>query len=107
VTNDANGLSAAIDCRGFKNLTLEVLAGLVGTSVDAALTYSATSGGVYTAPTPAQAITQITAGATIVQLDAEIPAGMPFCKVVLVQVGATTVAAAVLRRRDPMSINRP
>lgn len=104
--NDAGGLTTNIDCRNYKNVTLCVGRGVVGTSIDAKVQTATASGGSYTDFT-GNAITQITAAGAPVLLDLEIPVGRPWLQIVLVAVGATTVSDAILFGHDPTGVNRP
>lgn len=105
-TNDAGGFATNIDARNYKNVTLMVEAGVVGTSVDAKLQAASASGGSYSDVTSG-AITQITTGPNHAAIDVEVPAGKPWLSIVMVTVGSTTVAGASLFGHDPTGVNRP
>ncbi len=95
-----------IDCRDYKSVTLVVPIGVVGTSANCKLQASAAVGGPYT-DIPGAAITAVTVTATVAStLDAVMPVGKPYAQIVLVTVGATTVAGAVLFGRGSMSTSR-
>ncbi len=104
--NDAGGLLTNVDARNYKNVSLLVECGVVGTSADCKLQCSATSGGSY-GDIPGAAITQITTGPNHAMIDAEVPVGKPWIQVVLVTVGSTTVSGATLFGHDPTGSNRP
>lgn len=104
--NDAGGLTTNIDCRNYKNVTLCVSRGVVGTSIDAKVQSATASGGSY-ADITGGAITQITAAGAPVMLDVEIPVGRPWLQIVVVTVGSTTAAGAILFGHDPTGVNRP
>lgn len=104
--NDAGGFATNIDCRNYKNVTLLVEAGVVGTSVDCKLQAASASGGTY-ADIPSGGITQITVGPGHALLDVEIPTGKPWLSIVMVTVGSTTAAGASLFGHDPTGVNRP
>ncbi len=107
--NDAGGLLTDIDARDYKTVTLHVPIGVVGTSVNCKLQDSIAAGGPYVDLVPAAAITAVTSsitGAGGPQIDAKLTPGRPFLQVVLVTVGASTVAGATLYGHGPMSTSR-
>lgn len=103
--NDAGGLKTGIDARGYKSATLYCFTGVLGTSVDAKATESATSGGTYTDVTGGAVATGI--AGEIHRVDFDINPAKPFLGIVLVQVGATAVGTAWIELNNPMATNRP
>lgn len=96
--NDAGGLITNINAKGYKTGTLRCYAGVLGTSIDAKVQDSATSGGTYADMTTARNGSNGTTATGITteihSIDFDIDPAKPFLQIVLVQVGATAIGCA-------------
>ena len=102
--NDAGGLVTNIDCRNYKSLTLRVMAGVLGTSIDGKLQNATASGGTYADVTGGAVATGV-AGETH-EVDVDVSPTRPWYQIVVVCVGATAVSSAILEG-VPHATNRP